>query len=140
MSFGMFDAHLSQGVRCGYNAPYFYNFSHRFLGSQAGVLLLRILGWVSLIGALLIFMPLAGLRQTGQPRRVFSTLAYFAGIGAGFMFIEICLIQKLALYLGHPAYSITVTLFTILVFAGVGSIASSRLGSQDGRQTRNHYL
>lgn len=112
------------------NAPYFYNFSRRFLGSQAGALLLRILACVSVIGALLIFMPLAGLRQTGHPRRVFSTLAYFAGIGAGFMFIEICLIQKLALYLGHPAYSITVTLFTILVFAGVGSIASSRLGSQ----------
>jgi hypothetical protein len=34
--------------------------------------------------------------------------------------------QKLTLFLGHPLYSLTVTLFSILVFTGLGSLLSAR--------------
>jgi hypothetical protein len=54
-------------------------------------------------------------------------MGYFAAIGAGFMLIEICLIQKLVLFLGHPSYSVTVTLFSILIFSGLGSVVSRKL-------------
>jgi hypothetical protein len=53
-------------------------------------------------------------------------LVYFAGLGIGFIAIEITLIQKLVLLLGHPLYSITVTLFSMLIFAGLGSMVSRR--------------
>jgi hypothetical protein len=52
---------------------------------------------------------------------------YFAAIGTGFMFFEISLIQRLTLFIGYPTYSLTVTLFAILLSTGVGSLLSERL-------------
>ncbi len=49
---------------------------------------------------------------------------YFAGLGLGFMFIEVPLIQHLTLFLGYPTYSLTVTLFAILLSTGAGSFLS----------------
>jgi len=43
------------------------------------------------------------------------------------MFIEIPLLQKGSLYLGHPTYSMSVVLFTMLVFSGLGSYYSSSI-------------
>ena len=41
------------------------------------------------------------------------------------MFFEICLIQKLTLFLGYPTHTLTVTLFSLLVFAGIGSFIAT---------------
>lgn len=57
---------------------------------------------------------------------------YFTALGLGFMFIEVCLIQQLTLFLGYPTYSLTVTLFSLLLSTGVGSLLSERF-----RSTRN---
>ena len=46
---------------------------------------------------------------------------YFAAIGLGFILVEISLIQRLTLFLGHPVYSLTVVLFSILLATGIGS-------------------
>ena len=51
---------------------------------------------------------------------------YFAALGLGFMLFEITMIQRLSLYLGYPTYSLTVTLASILIFTGVGSLVSGR--------------
>ena len=58
---------------------------------------------------------------------------YFAALGVGFMFFEICLIQRLTLFLGYPTYSLTVTLFAILTSTGLGSLLSERLEAPTGR-------
>jgi MFS family permease len=49
------------------------------------------------------------------------------------MFFEVCLIQKLTLFLGYPTYSLTVTLFSLLVFSGLGSLASRRYAQRRNR-------
>lgn len=59
-------------------------------------------------------------------------LGYFIAIGLGFILIEIAVMQKLILYLGHPIYSLTVVLSTILVCAGLGSMATSRYTPESG--------
>jgi hypothetical protein len=41
--------------------------------------------------------------------------------------LEIALMQKLTLLLGQPLYSIVVTLFSILIFTGIGSFLSGPL-------------
>lgn len=46
---------------------------------------------------------------------------YFTGIGLGFMFIEIAVMQWLMIFLGHPVYALSVILFTLLLFSGIGS-------------------
>ena len=55
-------------------------------------------------------------------------LGYFGCLGAGFMLIEVALLQHFVLLLGHPVYSLTVTLFSLLLGTGLGSLASQRVG------------
>ena len=54
-------------------------------------------------------------------------LAYFACLGGGFMLIEVALLQRFVLLLGHPVYSLTVTLLSLLLGTGVGSLLSRRV-------------
>ena len=55
-------------------------------------------------------------------------LAYFGMLGAGFMLIEVALLQRFVLLLGHPVYSLTVTLFSVLLGTGIGSLVSRKVG------------
>ena len=81
-----------------------------------------------LLSAALIFGPLALFRRRGLGvERWWSAAAYFALIGLAFMFVEIGMMQRFVLFLGHPGYSIPVVLASLLVFAGIGSYATSRL-------------
>ena len=80
---------------------------------------------------LFVFVPLAWL----SPEPVvwqelpIAPLAYFACLGAGFMFVEMGLMQRFVLLLGHPVYSLGVILFSLLLGGGLGSAVSRRLGA-----------
>jgi hypothetical protein len=74
------------------------------------------------------------LRGSNWPR----WLAYFGMLGAGFMLIEVALLQRFVLLLGHPVYSLTVTLFSVLLGTGVGSLVSRRI--DDARLLRTVRL
>jgi hypothetical protein len=52
--------------------------------------------------------------------------AYFLLIGIAFMFVEISLIQRMSLFLGHPIYSLAIVLFSVVLATGVGSLLSHR--------------
>jgi hypothetical protein len=52
--------------------------------------------------------------------------AYFLLIGVAFIFVEITLIQRMSLFLGHPIYSLAIVLFSIILASGVGSLLSGR--------------
>jgi hypothetical protein len=52
---------------------------------------------------------------------------YFALIGMGFMLAEIALLQRFSVYLGHPIYSLSVCLFSLILASGLGSLTSDRL-------------
>ncbi|HEY6362940.1 MAG TPA: hypothetical protein VIX63_17660 [Vicinamibacterales bacterium] len=56
-------------------------------------------------------------------------LAYFSALGAGFMLLEVALLQRFVLLLGHPVYSLTVTLFSLLLGTGLGSLMSRRVAA-----------
>jgi hypothetical protein len=53
-------------------------------------------------------------------------LTYFLCLGIGYMFVEIALIQKFILFLGHPVYAVSTVLFTLLVSSGIGSLFTGR--------------
>ncbi len=76
-----------------------------------------------LVGPLLRARRRGGAAQT-TPR---ALLAYFACLGMGYMLVEIPLIQKFVLFLGHPTYSFTVVVASLLISSGIGSHLSSRL-------------
>jgi predicted membrane-bound spermidine synthase len=78
------------------------------------------------IGILTIFLPLY-LSRSAEIRRIqyrLHSLIYFVGLGIGFMLIEISLIQRLTVFLGHPTYSFVVVLATLLLSSGIGSMVS----------------
>jgi hypothetical protein len=52
---------------------------------------------------------------------------YFALIGVGFMMIEIALLQRMSVFLGHPVYALSVVLFSLILWTGFGSMASERI-------------
>ena len=95
--------------------------------------LLWLIAIVTLLSVLLIIIPLISKMKTGISKAVFNRHSlYFTALGIGFMLIEISLIQKFAVFLGHPTYSITVVLFTMLLFSGLGSFTSKRLREKIG--------
>ncbi len=66
------------------------------------------------------------LRATPRRGRL-PFLLYFAALGAGFIVVEVVAVQKSVLFLGHPAYALTVVLFALLLFSGLGSRLSGRV-------------
>jgi SAM-dependent methyltransferase len=62
-------------------------------------------------------------REKGVP--VF--LVYFVCLGIGYILVQVGLIQKLVLFLGHPAYALTVVIFSMLVSSGTGSYFSRKI-------------
>jgi hypothetical protein len=53
-------------------------------------------------------------------------MIYFSGIGIGYMFLEIVLIQKFILFFGNPVYSAAMAICVMLLASGAGSYYSSR--------------
>jgi len=125
------------------DAPFFWHFA-RFgdmlggrnpalrnpLGPEDGrgeAALLTMLLVSSVLSALFVLSPFALVRERWVllPAKAPAAL-YFAALGLGFMFFEIALIQKLTLLLGYPTYTLTVTLFALLVFSGLGSLVAER--------------
>jgi hypothetical protein len=70
--------------------------------------------------------------RTVTPRIAALGSVYFVLIGLGFMFVEIGLIQRISVYLGHPIYGMAVGLFGIIVSTGLGSLCSYRLSLLTG--------
>ncbi len=75
---------------------------------------------------------LAAFAILGRPRR--STLGpyagsvvYFAALGFGFIAVELALLQNLTLLVGHPIFTLSVLLFTLLAMGGIGSALSPRV-------------
>ena len=52
---------------------------------------------------------------------------FFAAIGLGYFAIEIALLQRFGLFLGHPNYALSVVLAALLVATGAGALASERI-------------
>jgi SAM-dependent methyltransferase len=55
-----------------------------------------------------------------------ASAAYFASLGVGFIAVELALLQHLTLLLGHPIFTLSILLFTLLAFGGLGSVSSPR--------------
>ncbi len=99
-----------------------------FPGSSTGqIMLLMMLGQALIFGGALILLPLLrGARGTLPARSTFGFLLYFLGLGLGFLLIEISFVQKYVLLLGYPTYSLSVTIFSLLVFSALGAALSRR--------------
>ena len=133
--------------------PYFFNFFKwrtlpeitRLRGQgglpllEAGYLVLvATLLQALLVSVILILAPMvlwnrrepAEATDFSRPR----VLVYFLATGLAFLFMEIAFIQKFILFLSHPLYATAAVLSAFLVFAGLGSGFSERLGQGERAQ------
>ena len=87
---------------------------------------------MSISGAVVVVFVVAPLAIASGPlpRGWFGWLAYFGALGAGFMLIEVSVLQRFVLLLGHPVYSLTVTLFSLLIGTGAGAAWSRRVSDE----------
>lgn len=92
------------------------------------------------LAAVLCFGPLLG----GAPgaardvRGMWRLLGFFAGIGGGYMLIEIAVLLKVQLLLGRPVLALSVALFAFLLASGAGSRMTA--GVPDARILRTISL
>ncbi|MDN3669817.1 hypothetical protein QWY93_10825 [Echinicola jeungdonensis] len=121
------------------NSPYFSQFLQwKSLGHLAdlfggrsipffeiGFLLVIVtLAQICILSLLLIILPLFQLK-TRKGQRLWSFF-YFSGIGLGYMFLEMVLIQRLTLYFGDPIYAASTSISAILIFSGIGSYLAEK--------------
>ena len=100
-------------------------------------------GQISLVAALALglllstFLLALPLARGAVPREGrWSWLLYFLALGVAYISVEVVLMQRLALFLGHPTYSVTTVLFSILLFSGLGSAWSDRRGESPAALAR----
>jgi hypothetical protein len=151
-----FRALLEAEPRSSFYAAYPYNvsppsddhpfFGHYFKWAQAGQVLSELgrtwqpfggAGYFVIVAllilavsmaAVLILLPAAISSRGGGATRIRPVYPlYFGLIGSAFMLVEIPLIQRFILFLGHPAYALTAILFSLLASSALGSRLSGRV-------------
>jgi len=129
------------------NKPFYFNFFKpikffelkNILGQRwnpfldPGFLLFFIFIQALILSSLFILLPLffkEKLKKISNKMPLF----YFFAIGIAFLFIEIILIQKFILFLGHTIFSTTAVIFSMLLFSSLGSLYSSRIDAKNIRK------
>jgi hypothetical protein len=90
------------------------------------LLLLAMLAQACLFGFIVIVIPLIGRGKTlfKNPGSAVGIIFYYAGLGLGYMLIEIYLIQRLGVFLSNPTYSTSIVITVMLIFSALGNLAS----------------
>jgi hypothetical protein len=94
-----------------------------FFFKMDSALLNGLLRFVVLISLGFIVIPIAIKDRRAIKQDAIPSLA-FAAIGIAFMLVEISLMQRLTLLLGHPTFSLSVVLAGLLISSGAGSFST----------------
>lgn len=91
---------------------------------------------VLLLSVSLILLPASRFRRSegasSQPRAAL----FFACVGFAYLFVEVWLIHRFAMYLGHQTYSLVVVLFALLLSTGAGAWLAERWVPEPSRRIR----
>ena len=103
----------------------FSHFTHTgvFAGNLIATLTLAMLVVISIaLVAATIIVPLRPTLKEAGWQLVVGGTGFFALIGVGFMMIEMALLQRMSVFLGHPVYALSVVLFSLILWTGFGSM------------------
>jgi predicted membrane-bound spermidine synthase len=92
---------------------------------EGGYLVPLALAQALILSVVLILLPIRKLGKSVEGR--LRPLAYFFCLGVGYMLVEMATVQRFILLLGHPTYSISVVIFSLLLSSGLGSYISGRI-------------
>lgn len=94
---------------------------HPFLDS--GFMLLFLFLQALILSLVFVLLPIRFFKKLSAKK---TSLIYFACLGLGYLFVEIVLIQKFILFLGHITYAISTVIFAVLIFSSLGSLVSQK--------------
>ena len=97
------------------------------VNTAAVTFLAKLLVIILILTFLCILLPIRLSKGKLPINRALPLVIYFAAIGLGFMLIEISQLQRLIIFLGHPTYSLSVVLFTLLLSGGLGSYLTNSI-------------
>jgi spermidine synthase len=116
--------------------PFFFYFKKArsllhptMLMNDPGLWILISIGSVLALAFAFILAPLVVHWRRNAPvavERQGRILTYFGLVGFAFMVVEIALLQRFSLFLGHPSYSLLVILFSLLLTTAAGAAISER--------------
>ena len=90
-----------------------------------GIVILGMVLAISIVAVIAFLVVPLMFEPRGSSPRVLP-LSYFIAIGLGYILVEITLIQRFVLFLGHPTYALTVVIFLMLLASGAGSLTARR--------------
>jgi len=93
--------------------------------ASAVLMMILLISIVAVIATILV--PLKSAARECPRSLVIAGSFYFSLIGMGFMLAEIAMLQYFSVYLGHPTYSLSVCLFSLILASGLGSLTSDWL-------------
>jgi hypothetical protein len=94
--------------------------------AQATLNLYLIIVFALLMVVFALLVPLRGAIKDSDKRFVLAGTSWFLLIGLGFMLLEVALLQRMSIFLGHPVYGLSVVLFSLVLSTGVGSLISEK--------------
>jgi len=123
----------------GDNKPFYFNFFkisklkelQNLIGQKfnplfdSGFLLFFMLLQAIILALIFILLPIKFFNRAYEKINK-KPLAYFFAIGISYLFIEIVLIQKFVLFLGHIIFSSSTIIFSMLLFSSLGALYSQR--------------
>ncbi len=73
------------------------------------------------------------------PKVAMAMGSYFVCLGIGFMFLEVSMMQRFVLFLGHPTYALTAVMVALLLGAGAGSHIAGRFATKRASMPHAFY-
>ncbi len=95
---------------------------------------IAVLAQAIVIALVVLAVPALGGRRlrAGGPG-VMRAILYFSGLGLGFLFLEIFLIERASFYLNDRTSGFALVLTAMLIFSGLGSMLESRFAARPQR-------
>ena len=118
--------------------PFFFRHTYwkHLLAAPKGIIplfeysVLFLLIFVGFLSFVFVYLPLKYLLSPIKPKGIYKYGLVLACIGLGYLMLEIALMQKYGLFLGHPNYAISVILSSLLFSSGLGSLFSKQIISK----------
>jgi hypothetical protein len=88
---------------------------------------------VALVLGPLFMRPITVLKAPDRGPRL-RGLVLFASLGAGFVTVELALVQHFVMFLGHPVYALSAVLVTLLLWTGIGSLMTAKIDVTSARR------
>lgn len=102
---------------------------------EVGVVVnVAVLAQASLIALLVVLLPVWAAKRLRNPvAGLARAVVFFPCLGLGFLFIEICVIEKASLWLNDRTTGFAIVLTTMLLFSGLGSMMADRFRTRPHR-------